>query len=78
MKKIVIAIAIIVTAVTAKVGHNEYKQWSNAKENYEYFKEMYLKTPSDLENVKAIFKEAMEKSQTKINNGFWASIFNAF
>jgi hypothetical protein len=32
MKKIVISIAIIVTAVTAKVGHSEYQQWKQIKE----------------------------------------------
>lgn len=78
MKKLVIAIAIIVTAVTAKVGYNEYKQWSNAKENYKYFFEMYTKTPNDLPDIKEIFHDAMDKSYTRMNTGFWASIFNAF
>ena len=32
MKKIVISIAIIVTAVTAKVGYSEYQQWKQIKE----------------------------------------------
>jgi hypothetical protein len=32
MKKLIIAIAIIVTAVTVKVGYSEYKQWKQIKE----------------------------------------------
>lgn len=74
MKKLVIAIAIIATAVTAKVGHSEYQEWSHEKWGYELHYKSYYDYDIKLESDYNQMKEYEEK----MNDGFWRSIFNAF
>ena len=78
MKKIVISIAIIVTAVTAKVGYSEFKEWKNEKQTYETWAYQHGVKLEAGWHIWDNYKTEEKTYSEPMNKGFWRSIFNAF
>lgn len=76
MKKLVIAIAIIATAVTAKVGHSEYQEWHHEKFQITLHEIDAKFSQYDSERVNA--QRWISYYTAASHKGFWRSIFNSF
>ena len=76
MKKLVIAIAIITTAVTATVGYSEYKEWHEEMLMKDVYNIQLRYATSESEKVNA--ERYVAYYDVQMNNGIWKSIFNKF